>query len=100
MLTELYVKDYLAKVFYFSLKKNGNREDTEELAADISLAVLESLSKNPPPEHFSSWLWTVASRRFAKWCAKRHIERENTVYRDDMSEPADDSEIDDRLLES
>lgn len=43
MLTELYVKDWLAKVFYFSLKKTGNREDAEELAADISLAVLESL---------------------------------------------------------
>lgn len=100
MLTEVYVKDYLAKIFYFSLKKTENREDAEELAADISLAVLESLSKNPPPEHFSSWLWTVASRRFAKWCDKRHAERENTVYRDDMSEPADDSEIDERLLES
>ena len=51
MLTELYVKDWLAKVFYFSLKKTGNREDAEELAADISLTVLESLSGNPPPEH-------------------------------------------------
>ena len=100
MLTEIYVKDWLAKVFYFSLKKTGNREDAEELAADISLAVLESLSGNPPPEHFSSWLWTVASRRFARWCAKRHTERENTIYRDDMNEPADDSGIDDKLLEN
>ena len=100
MLTEIYVKDWLAKVFYFSLKKTGNREDAEELAADISLAVLESLSGNPPPEHFSSWLWTIASRRFARWCAKRHTERENTIYRDDMNEPADDSGIDDKLLEN
>ena len=69
MLTEIYVKDWLAKVFYFIRKKTGNREDAEELAADISLAVLESLSGNPPPEHFSSWLWTIASRRFARWCA-------------------------------
>ena len=44
MLTEIYVKDWLAKVFYFSLKKTGNREDAEELAADISLTVL-SLSR-------------------------------------------------------
>ena len=97
--TELYVRDYLAKVFYFSLKKTGNREDAEELAADISLSVLESLSKGSP-EHFSSWLWTVASRRFAGWCDKRRIERKNSSYRtNDTNEPPETSEIDDRLLE-
>ena len=38
--SELFAGEYLAPVFYFCLKKTGDHAEAEELASDISLAVL------------------------------------------------------------
>ena len=99
---ELYAWEYLAKIFYFCLKKTGDRYEAEELAVDISLTVLESLSKGRAPENFGAWVRTIAKRRFARWCERRRVWRENTVFQsdEDKQEPADDSHIDEKLIES
>lgn len=99
---ELYAREYLAKIFYYCLKKTGDRYEAEELAADISLTVLESLSKGTMPENFGAWLRTIAKRRFANWCGRRRVWRENTVFQtDEDKEPADDdSQVDEKLIES
>ena len=35
--TELFARDYLGKLFYFCLKKTGDRSEAEELAGDIGV---------------------------------------------------------------
>ena len=39
-LRDLFVSDYLEKLFYFCLKKTGNAHEAEDLASDVSLDVL------------------------------------------------------------
>ena len=103
---ELYAESYLGSVFYYCLKKTGNHSEAEELAADISLTVLEQLRKAPPPERFSPWLWTIARRRYARWVDARTRERERRVFdsREDdsdeiMPEPVSDESVEDGIIE-
>ena len=104
---ELYAESYLGSVFYYCLKKTGNHNEAEELAADISLTVLDQLRKAPPPERFSPWLWTIARRRYARWVDARTRERERRVFdsREDdsdeiMPEPVSDESVEDGIIEA
>lgn len=82
---EAFAREYVGPIFYYCLKKTGDRGAAEELAADISLAVLHSLSKNPPPEHFSAWVWKIAKNRYARWC-KGAAEHRARVAGEDIGE--------------
>ncbi len=68
---EHFASEYLAKIFYFSLRKTGNENDAEELSSDITLAVLLALSRGVIPEHFSAWVWRIAKNRYARFVMKR-----------------------------
>lgn len=103
--TELFARDYLGKLFYFCLKKTGDRSEAEELAGDIALSVVESLAKYPPPEHFSAWVWKIAGCRYARWAESRHRQREHIALPVDGEsdggqavEPASDESVEDALL--
>lgn len=98
--TELFAENYLGSIFYYCLKKTGNREEAEELSCDIALSVVDSLAKYPPPEHFSAWVWSIARRRYARWADQNHVKRENLSFGDDENEPPSGETIDERLLEA
>ncbi len=65
---ELFAGEYMGPMFYYCLKKTGNKNDAEELASDIALAVMHALGSYPPPANFSAWVWKIAHNRYAKWC--------------------------------
>lgn len=67
-----YTENYLAKIFYYSLKKTGNENDADELASDIGYQVLLSLSRNNEIEDFSRWVWRIAANTYKKWAKKRY----------------------------
>lgn len=69
---DIFTGEYLGKIFYFCLKKTGNEQDAAELAGDISLQVVQALSRGTEPEQFDVWLWAVARNRWARWAAKRY----------------------------
>ena len=48
-LRDLFVSNYLEKLFYFCLKKTGDAREAEELASDISLDVLTAIEKYSNP---------------------------------------------------
>lgn len=73
---ELYAKEYLGTVFYYCLRRTGNEEEAQELASDISIAVLQELSRGMIPEHFSAYVWQIAKNRYARWALKKHRHRE------------------------
>ncbi len=81
--------DSMGAVFYFCLRKLGNRELAEELAQDIALAALASLESSPPRE-FRPWLWGIARRRFARWAELRHRRLVNESPLELDAEPLDD----------
>lgn len=51
-----YASDYMETVFYFCLKKTGDRTQAEDLASDITLAILTQLERGATPTHFSAWV--------------------------------------------
>ncbi len=66
-LTDLYINEYLGKVFYFALKRTGNRQEAEDLSSDISLCIIAELQKGRVPQSFSAWVWQIARNRYSRW---------------------------------
>lgn len=73
---ELFAKDYLGAIFYYCLRKTGNEKEADELASDISLAVLQGLAGGAVPERFSAWVWKIVKNRYARWAAGKRTGRE------------------------
>ncbi|MBQ4350289.1 MAG: sigma-70 family RNA polymerase sigma factor [Clostridia bacterium] len=71
-LLELYTEEYLGKIFYFALKKTGNPDDADDLASDVSLAVVAALRGGREPENFDAWVWAVARNRWKRFARRRY----------------------------
>ena len=67
-----FVKEYMEKLFYFCLRKTGDRADAEDLTQDIALNVLTALHRGTVPTDFSAWVWQIARNRYAAWAAEKH----------------------------
>jgi len=67
-----YTESYMEKIFYFCLKKTSDRYEAEDLAQDISLNVILSLSKYNFPENLSAYVWRIARNRYSVWADKKH----------------------------
>lgn len=62
----------LQKLFYFSLKRTGSRENAEDLSQSIVLEILHSHAKGYSPDNFDAWMWTIARRKYAQWVKEKH----------------------------
>ena len=82
---DVFVSDYLEKLFYFCLKKTGDAHEAEDLASDISLDIFSALEKDVKVDNFPAWVWRIARNRYSKWAAERHVRRES-FYSEDVSE--------------
>lgn len=71
-----YVSEFMEKVYYFCLKKTGSPEDALDLAQDISLGIISSLSKGAQPEDFAAYVWRSARNRYADHSENRRKARE------------------------
>ncbi len=89
-----YTEQYMEKIFYFCLRKTGDRFNAEDLTQDISLAVLHELNRGMEPKNFPAWVWQIARNRYARWTDRRHRrsewESESSLEDCDV---ADDSSI-------
>lgn len=82
LLTEYLENGYPEKLFYYCLRKTGDVREAEDLASDISLSVIQELSRGVVPQSFSAWVWKIAGNRYARWADKRRKLRENTAELD------------------
>lgn len=97
---DILTKEYMQKLFYFCLKKTGNRNDAENLASDIMLNILTSLDRGNIPVNFSAWVWQIARNRYSVWAAKKHLKTEWEQY-EDISEydVADEETTEGKLIQ-
>lgn len=86
-----FVDNYLKKVFYFCLKKTGDRLEAENLAQDIALNIIAALNKGTIPTNFSAWVWRIARNRYSAWADGKHKNTEFITGTD-----IGDYEIDDK----
>ncbi len=82
---KVYVEQYMAKVFYFSLKRTGNVNDAEDLTSDISLNVLIQLNKEVEIENLSAYIWKIAHNRYSIW-ANNKRKRAESIEKSDISD--------------
>ncbi len=82
---ELFVSEYLEKIFYFCLKKTSDPHQAEELSQDISLNVLTELNNGTVIENFPAWVWRIARIRYSVWADRKH-RRNETFVNTDISE--------------
>ncbi|MBQ6703148.1 MAG: sigma-70 family RNA polymerase sigma factor [Clostridia bacterium] len=69
-------ENYMEKLFYFCLKKTGNRTEAEDLTQDIALCVITSLNKGTFPVSFSAWVWQIARNRYSVWAKNKRKKNE------------------------
>lgn len=73
---EMYLREfcghYMETLFYFCLKKTGDRTEAEDLTQDIALQILTALRRGTIPAHFSAWVWQIAHNRYAGWADRKH----------------------------
>ena len=92
-LRDLFVSEYLEKLFYFCLKKTGDAHEAEDLASDVALDVLSAIEKGTEIDSFSAWVWRIARNRYSSWVSEKYVRRESR-YSEDVSEydvPSDDN---------
>lgn len=100
-LVQIFLSDYLQKVYYFCLKRTSDPAEAEDLASEVSLAVISSLNRGNEPEHFSAWVWQIARNCYSSWAERkhRHLEKmtETDVYEQEI--PDDQASILERYIQ-
>ncbi|MCL2404423.1 MAG: hypothetical protein FWC92_02630 [Defluviitaleaceae bacterium] len=93
-------KGRLQKLFYFSLKKTGNPHEAEELVQETAFEMIKMLNRGYEPDNFNAWMWTVAKKRYARWCKGKQIKLSKYELDDvfDHTEIADDESVEDAIL--
>lgn len=96
---DLYISEYMEKVFYFCLKKCGNQTEAEDLSCDITLQIAEALGKGTVPDHFPAWVWQIARNRYSLWIKRRRKQNENESGTDLTElEIGDETTVEDQIL--
>ena len=86
-----FADNYMEKVFYFCLKKTGDRLEAENLVQDIALNIIAALNKGTVPTNFPAWVWRIARNRYCAWADDKHKNAEFMIGTD-----IGDYEIDDK----
>lgn len=73
-------------IFAYALQRVSNREDAEDLAGDIMVAVLENAHTLRCDDAFFGWFWSVAANTVKKYYRKKS----RTVLMDTEELPADE----------
>ncbi len=92
-LINCFTESYIEKLFYFCLRKTGNRQAAEDLSQDIALSVMTELRRGVNPDNFSAWVWQIARNRYSRWAEQKHMAAEALSF-DDIGElelPSDES---------
>ncbi len=76
-------KAFLDSIYQFSYHRCNTSHDAEDLCQDIILAAISSLVKIEAPDNFYAYVWSVARKVYANFCAKRHKLAQTVSLEDD-----------------
>lgn len=83
-------EEYLEKILGFCYQKVNNREDAEDLSAEIALEVLKAIHSGKEIENLGAFVWSVSNHIFFKWLRGRKYG--STVYLDEVFVSPDNTE--------
>ena len=87
-----FVEENMKTIFAYALSRVSHKEDAEDLAGDIILAILESSSKIRDPDAFFGYVWAIAANTYKKF-QRRRARTSGTVSADEDFDIADDTDI-------
>lgn len=76
------ITQYIDKLFFYCLKKTGNRYDAEELSSQIVLEVLLAIKKNIQIEKMEAYIFTVANNQYNRYMKNKINKKEHETYID------------------
>ena len=65
------VQENMKTIFAYALSRVSNREDAEDLAGDIILAILQSAPRIRDDNAFFGYIWAIAANTYKKFLRKR-----------------------------
>lgn len=68
-------KDLLDQLYGFAYKRCNSSHEAEDLTSEMILAILRGLDRAERIEHFHAFIWTIARRTYADYCARRSRHR-------------------------
>ena len=91
------VQENMKTIFTYALSRVSNREDAEDLAGDIILAILQSAPRIRDDNAFFGYIWAVAANTYKKFLRKKsrvQIEEldENVPSREDFVEEVENAQ--------
>jgi RNA polymerase sigma-70 factor, ECF subfamily len=78
-------RDHLAGVYRYVFSRVGNRQDAEDITAQVFMAAVDAIASASPPREPGAWLLTIARRRLADHFRRRRP----TATLDDVGEVLD-----------
>ncbi|GAA4846428.1 hypothetical protein GCM10023310_25510 [Paenibacillus vulneris] len=82
------LRQYAKPIFGFALNRTHNREEAEDLAQDILLQLVKSISSGIKIDQLDSYIWTVAKYTWFHWLKKRSgqpVSLETNGFLDELS---------------
>lgn len=89
--TEEIIKEYIQKIYGFTLRKTATLQDAEDLTQEISLKLYRALNSNPDISNFEAYLWRTCHNVLANYYRGR-VRSFVSVDIDGLSECIKDSD--------
>ena len=91
------VQENMKTIFAYALSRVSNREDAEDLAGDIILAILQSAPRIRDDNAFFAYIWAIAANTYKKFLRKKSRVRfeeldENMSSQEDFVEVMDNAQ--------
>lgn len=90
------VEENMKTIFAYALSRVSHREDAEDLAGDIILAILKSAPKIRDDNAFFGYIWAIASNTYKKYLYKKSRRQ----YEELDEETADDKDFIQDILQN
>lgn len=84
---EALVRRYEARVYNFSLRLTGNRDDAMDLMQEVFLGVYRNLERFRGESQFSSWLFRIAHNKAIDMARRRNASPVQDIDVEELPEP-------------
>lgn len=94
-----FVEENMKTIFAYALSRVSHKEDAEDLAGDIILAILESAEKIRDPDALFGYIWAIAANTYKKFMRKR-ARMSGSIAMDDNFDIAGDDDVEGTVIKS
>ncbi len=88
-----FVQENMKTIYTYALSRVSNREDAEDLAGDILLALLSCASRLRNEDALYGFIWSVAGNTYKKFLGRKNRHDTNPLSQDDLEHLADPADF-------